>query len=67
MKAVFFCILMAFPAAADEIPVLFRLETSISTRTAQVGDAVHMRTASPLSVGGQSIPIGSYTKVCNRN
>jgi len=59
---VLFCTLTAFPAAAAETPVLLRLETSISTRTAQVGDAVHMRTASKFSVDGESIPIGSYTR-----
>ena len=64
MKAVFafVCILTALPAAAAETSVLLRLETSISTRTAQVGDAVHMRTASKFSVGGEPIPIGSYTR-----
>jgi hypothetical protein len=64
MKGVFafFCILTALPPAAAETPVLLRLETSISTKTAKIGDAVHMRTASAVSVGGQSIPIGSYTR-----
>ena len=64
MKAVFafVCILTALPSAAAETSVLLRLETSISTRTAQVGDAVHMRTASKFSVDGESIPIGSYTR-----
>jgi len=64
MKALFAfsCIFTALPAAAAETSVLLRLETSISTRTAQVGDAVHLRTARPVSAGGLSIPSGSYAR-----
>jgi len=55
--------------AADgaEIPqgahVLLRMENSINTRTAQEGDFVYLRTASPISVGGQiAAPSGSYVQ-----
>lgn len=44
---------------AAEIPkgthVLFRVENSISTRTAQPGDIVYLRTASPIIVGNRVV------------
>ena len=50
-----------------EIPqgahVLLRMENSINTGTAQVGDFVYLRTASPISAGGQIVvPAGSYVQ-----
>jgi hypothetical protein len=54
-------------ASAAEIPagthLLLRMEHSVSTRTAKVGDGVHLRTSIPLSAGGRIvIPIGSYAQ-----
>jgi len=54
-------------AAAKEIPqgahMLLRMENSINTRTAQDGDYIYLRTASPISVGGQIlVPVGSYVQ-----
>jgi hypothetical protein len=52
---------------AAEIPqgahVLLRMENSINTRTAQEGDYVYLRTASPIGVGGEIVvPVGSYVQ-----
>src|SRR5260370_30357030 len=54
-------------ALAADIPqgahVLLRMENSINTRTAQEGDFVYLRTASPIAVDGQIIvPVGSYVQ-----
>jgi len=54
-------------AMAADIPqgahVLLRMENSINTRTAQEGDFVYLRTASPISADGQIIlPVGSYVQ-----
>lgn len=54
-------------AVAAEIPqgthVLLRMENSISTRTAQEGDYVYLRTASPVAVQGAiALPAGSYVQ-----
>jgi len=54
-------------AIAADIPqgahVLLRMENSINTRTAQEGDFVYLRTASPISADGQIIvPVGSYVQ-----
>ena len=54
-------------ALAADIPqgahVLLRMENSVNTRTAQEGDFVYMRTASPIAVDGQIIvPVGSYVQ-----
>src|SRR5258707_15321209 len=54
-------------ALAADIPqgahVLLRMENSINTRTAQEGDFVYLRTASPIAVNGQIIvPVGSYVQ-----
>jgi len=54
-------------ATAAEIPqgahVLLRMENAINTRTAQEGDYVYLRTATPISVGGQiAVPEGSYVQ-----
>ena len=53
--------------AATEIPegahLLLRMVNSISTRTAQEGDYVYLRTASPISVGGRIVvPTNSYVQ-----
>lgn len=54
-------------ALAAEIPqgthLLLRMENTLSTRTAQEGDYVYLRTASPISVDGQIVvPVGSYVQ-----
>ena len=54
-------------AARVEIPegthVLLRMVNSISTRTAQAGDHVYMRTASPISMDGRIVvPVNSYVE-----
>ncbi len=59
--------LASIAATAAEIPpgthVLLRMENSINTRTAQEGDYVYLRTATPISVGGQiAVPEGSYVQ-----
>lgn len=59
--------LVAVGAWAAEIPngahVLLRMENSINTRTAQAGDFVYLRTASPIAVGGAiAVPAGSYVQ-----
>jgi hypothetical protein len=61
--------LVAFSLAANsaEIPsgahLLLRMENSLSTRTAQEGDYVYLKTASPISADGQIIvPVGSYVQ-----
>jgi hypothetical protein len=48
-----------------EIPtgthLLLRMEHSVSTRSAKVGDGVHLRTATPVSVDGRIIvPVGTW-------
>jgi len=52
---------------AADIPqgthVLLRMENSINTRTAQEGDYVYLRTASPVAIDGQiALPEGSYVQ-----
>jgi len=42
---------------------MLRMENSISTRTAQDGDYVYLRTGTPISVAGNIIlPVGSYVQ-----
>ena len=58
---------LAWAAAAAEIPqgahVLLRMEKSLSTRTAQAGDFVYLRTAVPIASAGQiAVPVGSYVE-----
>lgn len=58
---------VAIGASAAEIPqgahVLLRMENSLSTRTAQAGDYVYLRTAVPIANSGQIIvPEGSYVQ-----
>src|ERR1700722_6222518 len=59
--------LLAVSAGASEIPpgahVLLRMMNSINTRTAQEGDYVYLRTATPISVGGEIVaPVNSYVQ-----
>jgi len=54
-------------AGAAQIPpgthVLLRMENSINTRTAQQGDYVYLRTASPIGAGEEIlVPVGSYVQ-----
>jgi hypothetical protein len=54
-------------AVAAEIPqgahVLLRMENSLNTRTARLGDFVYLRSAVPITGGGQIIvPVGSYVQ-----
>ncbi|HEY6390246.1 MAG TPA: hypothetical protein VIX89_03140 [Bryobacteraceae bacterium] len=54
-------------ALAADIPqgahVLLRMENSINTRTAQEGDFVYLRTATPISADGRIVvPVGSYVQ-----
>ena len=58
-------VLFLLTGSAAEIPqgthVLLRMVNSVSTRTAQAGDTVYMRTASPIALDGRIIvPVGSY-------
>lgn len=60
-------VLLASAGQAAEIPqgahVLLRLENSVNTRTARVGDYVYLRTAVPIANGGQiAVPAGSYVQ-----
>lgn len=62
-------ILAAFTCAATpaEIPqgahVLLRMENSLTTRTAQAGDYVYLRTAVPIADAGHiAVPEGSYVQ-----
>ena len=60
-------LLVAVSAFAAEIPqgahLMLRMENSITTRTAQDGDYVYLRTGSPISVAGSIIlPVGSYVQ-----
>ncbi|HZS50924.1 MAG TPA: glycine zipper family protein [Bryobacterales bacterium] len=60
--------LLAAPGPEQpEIPqgahLLLRMVNSVNTRTAQEGDYVYLRTASPISVGGRIIvPVNSYVQ-----
>jgi type IV secretory pathway TrbD component len=54
-------------ATAAQIPqgahVLLRMENSVSTRTAQAGDFVYLRTAVPITNANQiAVPAGSYVQ-----
>lgn len=53
--------------SAADIPagthLLLRMEHSVSSRSAKVGDGVHLRTSVPISAGGRIVvPIGSYAQ-----
>jgi hypothetical protein len=54
-------------ASGAEIPagthLLLRMEHSVSSRSAKVGDGIHLRTSVPISAGGRIVvPIGSYAQ-----
>ena len=42
--------------------LILRLEAPLTTRTAQAGDPVHMRTARPIVLNGRAIPSGSESR-----
>ncbi len=59
--------LLSVAAFGAEIPqgshVLLQMVNSVSTRTAQEGDYVYLRTASPIATGGTIVvPVGSYVQ-----
>src|SRR5579863_10314045 len=67
MRLCIFSLCLAAAATAAEIPkgahVLLRMMNSINTRTAQEGDYVYLRTATPISVGGEIVaPVNSYVQ-----
>lgn len=67
VSGLFLVLLLASAALAEEIPpgthVLLRMTNSLNTRTAQQGDYVYCRTASPISVNGRIlVPVGSYVQ-----
>src|SRR5882672_5961854 len=67
MKALVVALCLTAAAGATEIPkgahVLLRMVNSINTRTAQEGDYVYLRTATPISVEGQIVaPADSYVQ-----
>ena len=67
MRVLLAACVAAFAARAAEIPkdthVLLKMVNSISTRTAQEGAQVYLRTASPISDGSKIIvPVGSYVQ-----
>ena len=67
MKPGIALLFLSFAAAAAEIPagahVALQLVNAVDTRTAQVGDWVYLRTASPIAAGGQIlVPVGSYVQ-----
>ena len=67
MRSSLLSLLTIAAAAAAEIPqgahMLLRMENSISTKTAQAGDYVYLRTASPIAAGGEIvIPVNSYVQ-----
>jgi hypothetical protein len=56
---------LAVTVSAAEIPagthLLLRMEHSVSSRTAKVGDGVHLRTSTPVSVDGRIVlPVGAW-------
>src|SRR6266567_8377836 len=67
MRAYLVALLLAATATAAEIPkgahVLLRMVNSINTRTAQEGDYVYLRTASPIMAEGRIVvPTDSYVQ-----
>ncbi len=66
MKSVIVALtIFAVTASANEIPagthLLLRMEHSISSRSAKVGDGVYLRTSTPVSVDGRIvIPVGAW-------
>jgi type IV secretion system protein VirB10 len=67
VRAIASLLFLPLLVSAAEIPqgahVLLRMENSINTRTAQEGDYVYLRTASPIGGGGEIVvPVGSYVQ-----
>src|SRR5260370_22549321 len=67
MRVYFMALALAGAAGAADIPqgahVLLRMVNSINTRTAQPGDYVYLRTASPITVDGRIVaPVDSYVQ-----
>src|SRR5262245_37096892 len=67
MRVFFAPLCIAAVATAAEIPagthVLLRMVNSMNTRTAQAGDYVYLRTATPIGVNGNVIvPVESYVQ-----
>ncbi|MCP5109254.1 MAG: hypothetical protein GY953_00305 [bacterium] len=67
MHRLLFAVALPLLMAAAEIPpgthVLLRMVNSINTRTAQPGDRVYLRTASPIAVDGRIlVPVDSYVQ-----
>jgi type IV secretion system protein VirB10 len=63
----FVCLLAAAGGFAAEIPsgthVLLRLQNTVNSRTAKVGDYVYLATATPIVTdGGIAVPLGSYVQ-----
>src|SRR5262249_5645998 len=60
-------IVLSLPARGAEVPagthLLLRMMNSVSTRTAQAGDYVYLRTCSPIVSGGKMVaPVDSYVQ-----
>jgi hypothetical protein len=67
MRSTILVLVLSIAAAAAEIPqgthLLLRMENSVSTRTAQEGDFVYLKTGSPIAANGQIlVPVGSYVQ-----
>src|SRR5436190_21837966 len=67
MRPLFAMLLIAAAVTASEIPkgahVVLRIVNSINTGTAQSGDYVYLRTATPLSVDGNIVaPADSFVQ-----
>src|SRR5882757_10094501 len=67
MRVCLVALFLAAAGSAAEIPkgahVLLRMVNSINTRTAQEGDYVYLRTATPISVDGTIVaPADSYVQ-----
>jgi hypothetical protein len=67
LSVIVFLLPVTFSGFAAEIPkgahLLLRMDNSISTRTAQEGDYVYLRTESPVTANGHIIvPNGSYVQ-----
>ena len=67
IRAIVSLLVLPFMVGAAGIPqgahVLLRMENSINTRTAQEGDYIYLRTASPISDdSGIAVPAGSYVQ-----
>jgi len=66
-RIIVFLLIASLASAATDIPqgshLLLRMENSINTRTAQAGDYVYFRTASPIAAAGSIVvPVGTYVQ-----